>query len=158
MSHSSCQTNSKNLAATGKDPRRIFAHNRSNSSVSVTATSHLRSAACTHSKQLSSERTGSTMTRTGSLDFTEQIIQKRRAAVTQSTVGSHSPGMSNRSDKHRQSIRNLHQGLQQSFQGISDWTGKCGSILAKRSKTMISFARKGRRSLSSASSLIYHRK
>ena len=142
----SFETSSKCSPTIGRDPRRIFAHNRSNSTVSVTATSHLRLATSARSKQLSGERTGSTMTRTGSLDFTEQMIQKRRATVTQSTVGSHSPALSNRSDKHRQSIRNLHQGLQQGIQGISDWTGKYGSIFARRSKTMISFARKGRSS------------
>jgi hypothetical protein len=50
---------------------------------------------------------------------------------------------SNRSDT-RQSIRNLHQGLQHGIQGLADWTEKCGQMLAKRSKKVIAFVNKGK--------------
>ena len=113
---------SVSLSAAVNTPRRAFAHNRSISSVSVTA--RVNSAVQAARSSTSSTSSTTTMTRCESLDFSER--------------------MHKRSDKQRQSIRNLHQGLQHGIQGISQWTGKCGSMLARRSKTMISFARKGR--------------
>ncbi|XP_059352325.1 uncharacterized protein LOC130695539 [Daphnia carinata] len=120
---------------TGRLPRTFISHNRSNSSVSFTMSQLIGAG----------ERS---LVRCESLDFGvhDGGLQRRPSVVSRgSSSTSSSVSSSNRSDT-RQSIRNLHQGLQHGIQGLADWTEKCGHMLAKRSKKVIAFVNKDRRS------------
>lgn len=117
------------VTTTGRLPRK--SHNRSNSSVSFTMSQWIGAG----------ERS---LVRCESLDLVHDGssgVCRRPSTVSRGSTST-SSSVSGKSDP-RQSIRNLHQGFQHGIQGLADWTEKCGHMLAKRSKKVISFVNKG---------------
>ena len=133
--------------------RKMTSHNRSVSSVTFGAASAL------HGDSASPSVAGPRpVARCESLDFgdaKEGLGRRPSNASSRSALHGHGRGHGHGHERspslghghqsnHSHSIRNLQLGLQQGIQGISVWTEKCGQLLARRSKKMMTIVAKGR--------------
>ena len=117
-------------------PHKFMAsHNRSNSSISVTASPTLVAFGGKHQLARSNS----------SLDFVDNELHRRPSVVSRGSTST-SSSVSSRSDlTSRLSLRlGIQQSLQKANQGISGWTEKCTSLLTRQSKKMITFVNKGK--------------
>lgn len=129
-----CDNETGSRSISNGPARKITSHVRSNSTI---AASSLQVAATPESIDAHQQRP---ILRSESLDFSDSPF-RRQSFGSRGSSSSFSPTLSEK----RHSIRNLHQGIQQSMQGIAGWTGKCGHLLAKQSKKIMGIVHKGKK-------------